>query len=150
MIVYLAGLISTDHRTSLEWREEAAYRLSEKGLSVLSPLRGKDFSYSQDGGITIDDIAGAQSTTKDCVMRDYNDIIRAGVLLVNLNTWGSTRPMVGTLMELAWAWQLRKPVVAVCGKDDYLMREHPFIKDSVTHYCEAVEEAVEFVGRYYA
>jgi nucleoside 2-deoxyribosyltransferase len=114
-------------------------------MTVLSPLRGKDMTKSKDGGLSTPD-----QGSKSIIIRDYNDIKRADVMLVNLNLWGSTRPLVGTLMELAWAWQMQMPVVAVCAKDDVLMRNHPFINECISHYCETMAEAIEFIGRYYA
>jgi len=146
MIVYLAGLISTDHPQSLEWRGDASFKLGYTWkMKCLSPLRGKDMTKSEDGGISTPD-----QGSKSIIIRDYNDIRRADVMLVNFNLWGSARPLVGTLMELAWAWEMKMPVVAACDKDDRLMRDHPFIKECVSHYCETMEEAIEFVGRYYA
>ena len=146
MIVYLAGLISTNHPQSLEWRDDAAFKLdSGWGIDSLSPLRGKDMTTSKDGGLTC-----AEQSSKSIILRDYNDIVQADVMLANLNLWGSTRPLTGTIMELAWAWQMKMPVVAVCAKDDALMRQHPFINECVSHYCETMEEAIEFIGRYYA
>lgn len=146
MIVYLAGLISTDHPESLAWRPDVEFLLKANWkLDSLSPLRGKDMTKSEDGGISTPD-----QGSKSIIIRDYNDIERADIMLVNLNTWGSTRPLVGTLMELAWAWQMKMPVVAVCDKGDVLMRQHPFINECVSHYCETMEEAIEFIGRYYA
>ena len=146
MIVYLAGLISTDHPESLTWRDEAAFRLVESwGLDVLSPVRGKDMTTSKDGGLST-----PEQTSKAIILRDYNDIQQADLMLVNLNLWGSPRPLVGTLMELAWAWEMKMPVVAVCAKSDSLMRDHPFIQECVSHYCETVEEAIEFIGRYHS
>ena len=150
MIVYLAGLISTTHPESLAWRDEAAFRLVEGwGLDVLSPLRGKDMSTSKDGGITVD---VSQGTSKDCILRDYNDIQQTDLILVNLNDWGEARAQggsAGTMFELAWAWTAHTPVVAICPLDNQVMRTHPFVREAVTHYCETVEEAIEFIGRYY-
>jgi len=146
VIVYLAGLISTTHPESLAWRDEAAFRLVENcGLDVLSPVRGKDMATSTDGGLST-----PEQTNKSIILRDYNDIQQADILLVNLNLWGSSRPLVGTLMELAWAWEMKMPVVAVCSKGDRLMRDHPFVQECVSHYCETVEEAIDFIGRYHA
>ncbi len=146
MIVYLAGLISTDRPQSLEWRDDAAFKLKAGwGIDSLSPLRGKDMTTSKDGGLS-----AADHNSKSIILRDYNDIRQADVMLANFNMWGSTRPMVGTLMELAWAWEQKMPVVAVCDKSDRLMRDHPFINECVSHYCETIEEAIEFIGRYHA
>ena len=146
MIVYLAGLISTDHPQSLEWRDDAAFKLDAGwGIDSLSPLRGEQMSTSKDGGLTT-----SGQGAKSMMLRDYADIQQADIVLVNLNTWGSPRPLVGTIMELAWAWEHRMPVVAVCAKDDTLMRNHPFVQECVVQYCETMEEAIEFIGRYYA
>ena len=146
MVVYLAGLISTDHPQSLEWRDDAAFKLkADWKIDSLSPLRGKNLTTSKDGGLTC-----SEQSSKAIILRDYNDIVQSDVMLANLNLWGSPRPLTGTIMELAWAWQMKMPVVAVCAKDDVLMRQHPFIYECVSYYCETMEEAIEFVGRYYA
>ena len=70
-------------------------------------------------------------------------------MLTHLETFGSARPLVGTIAELAWAWDQRTPVVAICAKDNYLMRKHPFISEFVSMYVETEEEAIEFLRRYY-
>ena len=147
MIVYLAGLISTDHPESLAWREDACYLLGRDvpGVCVLSPVRGKDMSKSKDGGLSTPD-----QGSKSIIMRDYNDIRQADMMLVNLNLWGSTRPLVGTLMELAWAWEMKMPVIAICAEGDTLMRNHPFVKECVSHYSLTLTDAIKFTGRYYA
>jgi nucleoside 2-deoxyribosyltransferase len=143
--VYLAGLISTEKTESLTWRYDAASAFEGK-MRVLSPMRGKDKlgSTSKDGGITTSEL-----TANDILMRDYHDVKESHVILAHLETFGSTRPMVGTIAELAWAWMLQIPVVAICNKDNYLMRNHPFVKAFVSHFSETVEEGVTFVATYY-
>lgn len=147
--VYLAGLISTEFLASLEWRKLVTPVLREQGFDVLDPLRGKeDLSYaSMDGGLNHKDL-----TPSDIVLRDYNDVKNSDIILMNLNTFGSTRPLLGTIAELAWAWYLRIPVVAVASSDDKLMRNHPFVKEFVAHYCVDLfgeEGALEFINCHY-
>jgi len=149
MTVYLAGLISTHKPESLAWRKQAEAALREHGFEVLSPLRGKEAlaSESKDGGITT-----SGSTSRDIILRDYRDIVRSDAILMHLSAFGSERPLIGTMFELAWAWMLDKPVVAVVPEGDpqeYLLRNHPFVVQSVAHYCATVEEAVDFIVRYY-
>jgi len=144
--IYLAGLISTDYPASLEWRQYAESELAAAGATVLNPLRGKAnlCEVSLDGGVTF-----PERTARDIILRDHSDIQAADTILVHLEDFGSPRPLIGTLYELAWCWQLRKPVVAVAKADNYLMRTHPFVSESVAHYLPTIEEAIEFIKSYY-
>lgn len=151
--IYLAGLISTNKPDSLAWRaavkDWASVRSSRPlgpTIVILDPLRGKgDLSKStSDGGITT-----GVATARDIMRRDYNDVVSCDVLLVHLDDFGSTRPMLGTPMELGWAWEHHKPVVAVAAKENYLMRNHPMVSEAVSRYFETVGAAWEFILRYY-
>ncbi len=143
--VYLAGLISTVAKETTQWRRRASDVLTAV-MDVVSPLRGKDFNSSADGGVTVEP---GQGTSKDIILRDYNDIRGCDMILVNLEVYKSERALVGTLMELAWAWEHKIPVVAYAEPGNYLMRNHPFVKEAVAHYCDTMEEAIEFVRRYH-
>lgn len=144
--IYLAGLISTDFTESLLWRIDAAPILESSGFNVLSPMRGKEklALLSKDGGIT-----DPRLTPKDIMLRDYNDVVESDVILMHLDSFGSTRPLLGTIVELGWAWQLKKPIVAIAAEDNILMRTHPFVREAVAHYFPTVEEAVEFSVEHY-
>ena len=143
--IYLAGLISTEHPESLKWREQVAPVLSARA-TVLSPMRGKEnlAKTSKDGGIT-----DPALTSRDIIQRDYADVSAADVILVHLERFGSERPLTGTIMELAWAWEKHTPVVAVASSDNLLMRNHPFVKECVSHYCETTEDALAILWRHY-
>lgn len=142
--VYLAGLISTDFPESLQWRNDVAPTLAQC-MRVLSPMRGKQDFKLEHGGLT-----DPQLTSKDIITRDFHDVEQSDVILVHLEDFGSPRPLVGTVCELAWAWLLRKPVVAIAKEENKLMRLHPFIREAVSHYCTTMEEAIAFVLHYYS
>lgn len=145
-IVYLAGLISTDTPESLEWRIRIAPLLQDAGFEVRTPMFGKKKldCDSKDGGLT-----SSSASSKSIVLRDRRDVRESDIILVHLETFGCTRPLVGTVCELAWAWDQRTPVVAICKPDNYLMRKHPFISEFVSHYADNEEEALDFLRRYY-
>jgi len=145
-IVYLAGLISTEFPESLEWRKRLAPILEESGFEVRTPLFGKQNlkSDSPDGGIT-----SGSATAKSICLRDRRDVRECDIMLTHLETFGSPRPLIGTIAELAWCWDQRTPVVAICAVDNYLMRKHPFVSEFISHYCETEDEAVDFLRRYY-
>lgn len=143
--VYLAGLISTSRPDSLYWRLEAEQQLKD-WCTILSPMRGKHelVKTSKDGGIT-----DPALTPKDIILRDYNDVQESDVILAHLDDFGNERPLLGTIYELGWAWQLRKPVVAIASPDNGLMRTHPFVRDTVAHYCENLNDAVNILRRHF-
>jgi nucleoside 2-deoxyribosyltransferase len=144
MKIYLAGLIATDYPQSIEWRKNTEDLLGPVIYHILSPMRGKEnlADESGDGGIT-----SVSMTSKDIILRDYNDVLQSDIVLVNLNTFGSPRPLLGTIYEMAWVWQLRKRCIAICDKGNYLMHEHPFMKETINHYFETLEEACRFIRK---
>jgi len=143
--IYLAGFISTEHPETFAWRQEALSWLSGY-FKVLSPLRGKQDlkAESKDGGLTT-----TKHTNRDIIARDYGDVLRSDLFLVHLENFGSTRPLLGTIYELAWAWDRKIPVVAICNSNNYLMRQHPFVEQTVCHYFESVEQACLFTIGYF-
>lgn len=145
-IVYLAGLISTDCPESLLWRDAAQSALEAAGFEVRTPLAGKKnlASVTTDGGIT-----STITTNRAIVLRDRRDVAESDIVLAHLEVFGSSRPLVGTLVELGWAWDDKTPVIAVAKDQNYLMRCHPFISEFVTKYENTVEDAVDFITRYY-
>lgn len=144
--VYLAGLISTDYPDSLKWRSGLGLNLNTY-FKVLDPLRDKKHLSvtSPDGGITTPEI-----TSGDILLRDYQDVVSSDLVIAHLENFGCPRPMVGTIAELAWAWELKIPIIGIARADNYLMRNHPFIKEMVAHYVETVDEARKLAKEYYA
>jgi nucleoside 2-deoxyribosyltransferase len=140
--IYLAGLISTEKPESIQWRLDATANLHD--FIILSPMRGKQnlSAASKDGGITSE-----TNTSKDIILRDYHDVMEADLILFNLNTWESQRPLLGTIYELAWAWEHKKRSFAVCEDKDYLMRNHPFVKETISHYFTNLKDCYDFIRR---
>lgn len=108
--IYLAGPI-----TGCNWGESEDWRDSFKkldlpGIQGFSPLRGKEYLKSE---TTIADNYSntVMSSAKAIMTRDSFDVFSADAILVNFQ--GAKRVSIGTVMEIAWAWQLRKPVIAI-------------------------------------
>ncbi len=147
--IYLAGLISTEKPESINWRGVARLWLrrlaldEDKEVLILDPMRGKHDlkDATPDKGLT-----DPRFTSTDIILRDYSDVMHADIVLANLNDFGSDRPLVGTLMELAWAWEHRKIVIAVCDDKEQLMHSHPFVRSAVSHWFNGLEEACRFIA----
>ena len=144
-VVYLAGLISTDYPESLVWRTRVQQQLQDAGFEVRNPLRGKPTGLgSTDGGITT-----SIASSRSLLLRDRKDVRESDIILAHLELFGSPRPLIGTIAELAWASDEKKTVVAIAKKENKLMRSHPFISEFVTEYVETEDEAVDFIIKYY-
>lgn len=142
-VVYLAGLISTDFPESLAWRERIAPKLTWLGFSVRTPMQGKKNLKNEtvDGGIN-----STSLTSRDIILRDRRDVREADIILAHLESFGSPRPLLGTIAELAWAWDQRVTVIGIAAEDNYLMRKHPFMAEFIAHYVSTEEEAAAFLG----
>lgn len=140
--IYLAGLISTEFPESLNWRERIAPQLIKLGFNVRSPMSGKKNlkNDSPDGGIS-----SSRLTSRDIILRDRRDVREADIVLAHLETFGSPRPLLGTIAELAWAFDQQTPVVGITAPGNYLMRKHPFMEQFVSHFVESEDEALGFL-----
>lgn len=78
---------------------------------------------------------------KSFLYRDFNAVKQADIIVVLLDTFGAKRPLIGTLYEIAWAWQMRKFVIVIT-KDKYYLN-HPFITDTASIIVSSVEELLE-------
>lgn len=141
MKVYLAGLIDTNVPQSLMWRASLRrHARDNEEVELIDPTSGHGdlVGKSNDGGITVPDVEA-----NEIMLRDFRCVIGCDVVIANLNRWHSKRAMVGTFMELSWAWEHRIPVLSVCHREDYLMRRHPFIASATSQYFETVMDAYE-------
>jgi nucleoside 2-deoxyribosyltransferase len=119
--------------------------LGDQQILLRDPLRGKGnlASTTADGGLTT-----TVSTAADIMRRDYRDVISCDIILAHLDAFGSTRPLTGTIMELGWAWERHTPVLAVAAESNYLMRSHPMVSQTVSHYFTNLGDAWQFILRY--
>lgn len=148
MKVYLAGTINTEDDYFQRWRKEASAFLRNHGVMPLSPLAQKEVSTSQDGGIT------SSIPSDDILFRDYTMVRSAHLILANLKLVGDAgtpvaKPMIGTFFEMAWAWEAKKPIIAVSEKDNYLFQKHPFLTGTITHRFDTLQEALDNIVAYW-
>jgi nucleoside 2-deoxyribosyltransferase len=119
--IYLAGPItgvswggSEDWRDELKrlvaWDTQNGGRRKYAGFQLYSPLRGKDYLR---GESSIKDTYEQfpLSTAKAVMLRDSYDVRTADAVIVNL--MGATRVSIGTVMEVAWAYERNIPIIAI-------------------------------------
>lgn len=135
--IYLAGPISgCSYGECTNWRE-AFKTLVPASVRCLSPMRGKDYLAGED---VIDGSYPEHtlSCSRGIMTRDFFDCTRADLLVVNLSGCGS-RVSIGTVMEIAWAFQRRTPVIVVMEKGN--VHEHPMIDEAIGFRVETLEQA---------
>jgi len=134
-LVYLAGAIAgQEYDDAADWRVKAASILEDShNIKTLSPLRAKaTLGQINNGTISKDHNhykdCGPFFTQKGILTRDFNDVKRADILLVNLR--GLENFSVGTCIELGWAYSFQKPVVVLIDKEN-IHHTHPMVAESL-------------------
>lgn len=139
--IYLAGPMTgmqvADSRDG--WRARARATFEPLGVECLNPVRGwsclPDHHIMQARG---EDEAGFKMVEgKLHFVRDVHDIRRASALLVN--THGADRVSLGTVSEMAMAYILGKPIIAILDP----WHVHLFTEQEASVICNTEEEAVE-------
>jgi len=143
--VYLAGsMTGSQPTTALNWRQHASERLTKYGLAVYSPTRGKTFDPTKPIGIDSEKaLGGPENTSRAINMRDYLDTTLADCLLVFLDVT-TPFPSLGTVAELAWAFDRRIPIVC-CVPQDSVYMYHPMVSEFITYRVDTIDEGIEIV-----
>lgn len=137
--VYLAGPISgLTFSEAIIWRDFAVEQLAPEILAY-SPLRQATFLKSE-GKLSQSYNYNPLSTDKGINIRNHFDCQTADLILCNL--LGSLRISTGTVMEIAWAYAYRKPLV-VAMEDSLNIHDHPMIREAISFRTQSLEDAIK-------
>lgn len=138
-IAYLAGPISgLSYDASVDWREEAVQQLKKYNILGMSPMRGK--GYLKGLQKIADSYEGiSMSSTRGIMTRDYFDCTRADILIVNF--LGAQKVSIGTVMEVAWAYQNHTPVIVIIEPEGNV-HDHGMMNEVFGFRVGSLEEAV--------
>jgi nucleoside 2-deoxyribosyltransferase len=129
-LVYLSGPMGgCSFKEMSSWREYAAERLNSDTLKCILPTR------------SFTEMTVPKETSKWINRRDYFDCVRSQCLLVNFK--GMKTLSIGTIMEIAWAYQKQINIVCVCDSDG--PQNHPMVQDSITHEVTTLDEGIAAV-----
>jgi hypothetical protein len=126
--IFLSGpMRGVSKEISLGWREEATKKLSEN-FDVAHAMRGRETEETF-------------SDPKAAVIRDLSDIKEADIMLVNDTLENCS--MIGTSMEVFFAFQSMKPVIVFGhGHDkDYWLNYHSHLRvKDLDEACEVLNK----------
>lgn len=144
MICYLAGFINNEVIDQcIEWRKKIRnhyhnYKGQVYPITFLDPINGEadyDVKLHNEG-------LQSRIPNKAIMLRDYISVVKkADIIVANMNTFGRTRPPIGTIMEVAWAWEHHKPVIVIAEEE--MWEKHPMFACSTAILCKNVDELLE-------
>jgi len=141
--IYLAGYIQGEViEQCVAWRKRIREHYDNwKGLNIkypilwLDPLNGEKFSE-----ISPDGLKGVMPP-HTIVHKDYTCVEKCDMIVVNMDRFGKSRPLTGTICELAWGWQMHKPIIMITDEDMY--KFHPFLAYFASWIVPSVDELLE-------
>jgi len=143
MKVYLAGYIQGQViKECTEWRVRIREHYDNwKGqnkrypICWLDPLNGENFAEISPDGLK------GQIPPHAIVHKDYTCVEKCDLIVVNMDRFGKTRPLTGTICELAWGWQMHKPIIMITDEDQY--KFHPFLEYFASWIVPSVDDLLE-------
>lgn len=142
--VYLAGPISglTWNETET-WRDNFRRQLLDVSPHIVgySPLRDKDKEMLV--GPIADSYEDTLFSSQRAIMsRDFFDVKTSDAIVANLSE--AKTVSMGTVMEIAWAYQLRIPVIIICEPDNKV-HDHSMIREAANWWVHDVNTALQVV-----
>lgn len=138
--VYLAGPIAGCTKTEAnDWRHWAATELAKFGLNGISPLRCEPLIGER---YMLNHADPRFGTSRAIASKNLMDVNRCDAVLAYMpNEIVEGRPSYGTIIEMAWAKALVRPVILVT--DNAYLREHPVVDACVNWHLDTLDEAIE-------
>jgi hypothetical protein len=140
--IYLCGYIGGPQVIDkcIKWRQDIVERYNDyKGqrypIVWLDPLNGKDFDFMDKHGLK------SNVPSHAIIHRDYQCVVRADLIIANLDTFGEERPLIGSIFELAWAWEHHIPIILIT--DEVMYKEHPFMDYIASHIVSSVKDLLD-------
>lgn len=140
--LYLAGPITgLSWDQCVGWRKQVTQELGEF-IDCFSPLRHKDYLNQV---IEIKDVheEHIMSSQRAIFARDMFDVSRCGGLFVNF--LGAKRISIGTVMEIAVGWQLRKPIIVIM--EDNNIHQHSMLREASPFLVKTLDDGIDVARR---
>jgi len=143
MKAYLAGYMQgTVIEQCAAWRKKIRKHYENwKGsgkpypVSFLDPMNGENWAEISPDGLK------GELPAHTVIHKDYRVVEICDLIIANMDTFGQDRPLLGTICELAWGWQMHKPIIMITTEDKY--RLHPFLQYFSSWIVSSVDELLE-------
>jgi nucleoside 2-deoxyribosyltransferase len=137
--IYCAGPIAQKTYDQSElWRNEFK-ALVEPHIECFSPLRGKQHLRAQGVLCPSAIYSDPLCTDRGILIRDHLDCMRADLIVCNLLDLDLVT--IGSVMECAWAYAYRKPLILIMA--DQSVHDHPMLRAVTDYRVLSVAHAAE-------
>jgi len=140
--VYLAGFINNEVMSQcLEWRKAIRthyenYKGARYPIEFLDPCNGEAEADLKNEGLE------SSVSPKIIMLRDYHSVVKlADITIANMNTFGRNRAPIGTIMEVAWAWEHHKPVIVISNEE--VWKKHPMFSTATCVRVDTYQELLD-------
>lgn len=141
-LAYLIGPITgTSYADCADWRAFVETNIDQR-IGVLSPMRHKEY-LSSEKAVADSYENHVMSCSRGIMARDHFDCTRANIVLANL--LGASRVSIGSVMEIAFAYAHRIPVVLVIEKEN--IHRHSMLVQAAGFVVDNVEDGIAVVER---
>lgn len=141
--VYLAGpILGTTELEAKNWRNAVAAELVHHGIRGISPLRCEPIVGEVYGtGNNADPMFG---TARAIASKNFFDVQQCDITFAYLpKSLEKKSVSIGTVLEIGWAYALRKPVVLVT--DDPYLATHPVLNSCAAWLVPTLDQGIELV-----
>jgi hypothetical protein len=147
--IYLSGPIDgLNYSEATSWRNYVSDTFARyTGIVCHDPMRQRTYKTSTDivsadrpladVVVTLDE---SMNTDRGITLRDYHDTINSDLLFVNLH--GARKVSIGTVIEIAWAWERRIPIIVVMEPTGN-PHEHPMIREQISYRVHDLSRAIQ-------
>ena len=91
------------------------------------------------------DIGDPNVNDREAMDYDIRRLRDADVLVVNFNDPSS----LGTMAEIAIAYDRRKPILGICSSEEIMCKLHPWQIAMCDHFFKSVEDVCEYLAMHY-
>jgi len=147
-MVYLVGALTEDPATHL-WRDMAAdllssyFEINNPGNSLFDKR-----ILEKSGGVSEKFYKFVRREASDILLpKSFMSVLHSDIILANLELEPLDRPLIGSIMEIAWAFDHNKTIVAIKGDNFYC--KHPMIVKAVCAWAKDVKEACDIIKQFF-
>ena len=145
--IYLGGAIRDNRPEDILWREEVIRELAEYAIFI-NPLAGQKYHPDKGGWTTYD---GSFATSKYLVNKDFHNVDKTDILVVNFQCLTEGYPTIGSLIEFGRATRNDTMIFSIIDpsyrghghKGRYDL--HPFIEENSAMVFKDVDSCVSFL-----
>jgi len=145
--IYLVGQIS-DNIETYNWRKNVIQELKDyENVRIINPCNS-EFNRTIEGDKDLFAKWQRVATANLLVPKDRNHVKESDCILANLNLYSPDKPLIGSLYELAWAYdQSHTMVIGIANEElgnSYILN-HPFIRQSIDILARDEYQACELI-----